>query len=126
MSEGTGGIEDFLGVLGRLSIMERSLAQVMGRERFEFFILSDSNVESGETEKRAYLEMRDSFSRPVHYRRRALNIGRKPGNIAEWVTRFGGGYDHMIVLDADSIMNESHTHTYIHDDLHTTCTHTHT
>lgn len=97
--------EDFLGVLGRLSIMERSLAQVMGGERFEFFILSDSNAESGETEKRAYQEMRDSFSRPVHYRRRALNIGRKPGNIAEWVQRFGGGYDHMIVLDADSIMS---------------------
>lgn len=97
--------EDFLGVLGRLSIMERSLAQVMGGERFEFFILSDSNVESGETEKQAYEELRGSFSRPVHYRRRALNIGRKPGNIAEWVTRFGGNYDYMIVLDADSIMS---------------------
>lgn len=97
--------EDFLGVLGRLSIMERSLAQVMGGERFEFFILSDSNVESGETERRAYLEMRKSFSRPVHYRRRALNIGRKPGNIAEWVQRFGGAYDYMVVLDADSVMS---------------------
>ena len=97
--------EDFLGVLGRLSIMERSLAQVMGRERFEFFILSDSNVESGETERAAYDEMRSSFSRPVHYRRRALNIGRKPGNIAEWVTRFGGAYDYMVVLDADSVMS---------------------
>ncbi|WIW87653.1 glucans biosynthesis glucosyltransferase MdoH [Sphingobium sp. V4] len=97
--------EDFLGVLGRLSIMERSLAQVMGGERFEFFILSDSNAESGETEKRAYQEMRTSFSRPVHYRRRALNIGRKPGNIAEWVQRFGGGYDYMVVLDADSVMS---------------------
>ncbi|KQM98527.1 glucosyl transferase [Sphingobium sp. Leaf26] len=97
--------EDFLGVLGRLSIMERSLAQVMGGERFEFFILSDSNVESGETERRAYQEMRDSFSRPVHYRRRALNIGRKPGNIAEWVQRFGGGYDYMVVLDADSVVS---------------------
>lgn len=97
--------EDFLGVLGRLSIMERSLAQVMGRERFEFFILSDSNVQSGETERAAYLEMRGSFSRPVHYRRRARNIGRKPGNIAEWVERFGGGYDYMIVLDADSIVS---------------------
>jgi len=97
--------EDFLGVLGRLSIMERSLAQVMGGERFEFFILSDSNAESGAAEKYAYQEMRDSFSRPVHYRRRALNIGRKPGNIAEWVQRFGGSYDHMIVLDADSIMS---------------------
>lgn len=97
--------EDFLGVLGRLSIMERSLAQVMGGERFEFFILSDSNAENGDSERRAYQEMRGSFSRPVHYRRRALNIGRKPGNIAEWVTRFGGGYDHMVVLDADSVMS---------------------
>ncbi|MDO7834089.1 glucans biosynthesis glucosyltransferase MdoH [Sphingobium sp. HBC34] len=97
--------EDFLGVLGRLSIMERSLAQVMGGERFEFFILSDSSAESGETEKRAYLEMRKSFSRPVHYRRRARNIGRKPGNIAEWVQRFGAAYDYMVVLDADSVMS---------------------
>ncbi|WP_088184427.1 glucans biosynthesis glucosyltransferase MdoH [Sphingobium sp. Z007] len=97
--------EDFLGVLGRLSIMERSLAQVMGGERFEFFILSDSNPENGEVERRAYQEMRASFSRPVHYRRRALNIGRKPGNIAEWVQRFGGGYDYMVVLDADSVVS---------------------
>jgi membrane glycosyltransferase len=97
--------EDFLGVLGRLSIMERSLAQVMGGERFEFFILSDSNAENGEAERHAYQEMRGSFSRPVHYRRRALNIGRKPGNIAEWVRRFGGAYDYMVVLDADSVMS---------------------
>jgi len=97
--------EDFLGVMGRLSIMERSLAQVMGNERFEFFILSDSNPANGEIEREAYLKMRKGFSRPVHYRRRALNIGRKPGNIAEWVQRFGGGYDYMIVLDADSVMS---------------------
>ncbi|ANI78410.1 glucans biosynthesis glucosyltransferase MdoH [Sphingobium sp. EP60837] len=97
--------EDFLGVMGRLSIMERSLAQVMGHERFEFFILSDSNPANGEIEREAYLKMRKGFSRPVHYRRRAFNIGRKPGNIAEWVQRFGGGYDYMIVLDADSVMS---------------------
>ncbi|KKW93485.1 glucans biosynthesis glucosyltransferase MdoH [Sphingobium chungbukense] len=97
--------EDFQGVLGRLSIMERSLAQVMGGERFEFFILSDSNAINGEIERVAYLKMRKGFSRPVHYRRRALNIGRKPGNIAEWVQRFGGAYDYMIVLDADSVMS---------------------
>lgn len=97
--------EDFLGVLGRLSIMERSLVQVMGGERFEFFILSDSNPENGEIERRAYEEMRPAFARPVHYRRRALNIGRKPGNIAEWVQRFGAAYEYMIVLDADSVMS---------------------
>ena len=97
--------EDFQGVLRRLSIMERSLAQVMGGERFEFFILSDSNPANGEIERRAYLKIRTAFSRPVHYRRRAFNVGRKPGNIAEWVQRFGGGYDYMIVLDADSVMS---------------------
>lgn len=97
--------EDFLGVLGRLSIMERSLVQVMGGERFEFFILSDSSPENGEIERQAYEEMRPAFARPVHYRRRALNIGRKPGNIAEWVQRFGAAYDYMIVLDADSVMS---------------------
>jgi membrane glycosyltransferase len=85
--------------------MERSLAQVMGGERFEFFILSDSSAENGEAERRAYQEMRGAFSRPVHYRRRALNVGRKPGNIAEWVRRFGGAYDYMVVLDADSVMS---------------------
>ncbi len=97
--------EDFLGVLGRLSIMERSLARVMGGERFEFFILSDSNPQNGALERHAYQEMRAAFTRPVHYRRRAINTGRKPGNIHEWVTRFGGAYDHMIVLDADSVMS---------------------
>src|SRR3546814_19414964 len=74
--------------------------------RFEFFILSDSNAENGEIERTAYLKMRRGFSRPVHYRRRALNVGRKPGNIAEWVERFGGASDYMLVLDADSVMSE--------------------
>jgi membrane glycosyltransferase len=96
--------EDFLAVMGRLAIMERSLGRVMGGERFEFFILSDSNAESGEIEEQTYRQMKSTFSRPVHYRRRQINTGRKPGNIAEWVTRFGGGYEYMIVLDADSIM----------------------
>jgi membrane glycosyltransferase len=36
---------------------------------------------------------------------RADNTARKAGNISEWVTRFGGVYDFMIVLDADSLMS---------------------
>ena len=31
-------------------------------------------------------------------------IARKAGNIADWVPRWGGAYEHMIVLDADSLM----------------------
>ena len=33
------------------------------------------------------------------------NHHRKAGNIADFVTRWGGAYDHMIVLDADSDMS---------------------
>ena len=32
------------------------------------------------------------------------NDAKKAGNIAEWLQRFGGHYQHMIVLDADSLM----------------------
>jgi membrane glycosyltransferase len=42
---------------------------------------------------------------PVYYRRREQNIARKPGNIAEWVRRFGAAYETMLVLDADSLMS---------------------
>ena len=41
----------------------------------------------------------------IFYRRRANNHHRKAGNIADFVTRWGGAYDHMIVLDADSDMS---------------------
>lgn len=97
--------EDVVGLFGRLSMMERSLAQIAGRQDFAFFILSDSNAENGAGEERLFDELRGSFTLPVYYRRRTKNIARKPGNIADWVRRWGGGYDHMIVLDADSLMS---------------------
>ncbi len=42
---------------------------------------------------------------PVWYRRRWQNIARKSGNLEDFVTRWGGRYDHMIVLDADSLID---------------------
>lgn len=97
--------EDVVGLFGRLSMMERSLAQIAGSQDFAFFILSDSSAENGAGEERLFDELRGSFTLPVYYRRRTQNIARKPGNIADWVRRWGGGYDHMIVLDADSLMS---------------------
>lgn len=97
--------EDFLTIIGRLSIMERSLEKLPGRNQFDFFILSDSNAENGQSEEDAYECVREAFVRPVYYRRRTVNTGRKPGNVAEWVQRFGGAYEYMIVLDADSVMS---------------------
>ncbi len=41
----------------------------------------------------------------LYYRHRQKNHHRKAGNIADFVTRWGGHYDHMLVLDADSLMS---------------------
>lgn len=41
----------------------------------------------------------------VHYRRRARNTGRKPGNIAGWLAWRGSAFDYMLVLDSDSRMS---------------------
>ena len=43
----------------------------------------------------------------VYYRRRLSNAQRKPGNIAEWVRRWGGAYAYMLMLDADSRMTRA-------------------
>jgi membrane glycosyltransferase len=42
---------------------------------------------------------------PVRYRRRWHNTGRKVGNVEDFVKRWGGHYEYMIVLDADSLMS---------------------
>ena len=41
----------------------------------------------------------------IYYRARSENIGKKAGNIADWVERFGGAYEFFIILDADSVMS---------------------
>ena len=34
-----------------------------------------------------------------------ITVNKKAGNIADFVTRWGANYDHMLVLDADSTMS---------------------
>jgi membrane glycosyltransferase len=93
-------------VLARLEAIYESL-QVSGKvSHFEFFILSDTtDPDIWIEEEEAFLAMRERLATDrVYYRHRVKNTERKAGNIAEWVRRFGGRYDHMIVLDADSLM----------------------
>jgi membrane glycosyltransferase len=73
---------------------------------FDFFILSDSTQsDAWVAEERAFLALRERVPQAhVYYRHRKRNIGRKAGNIEDFVTRWGGGYEHMLVLDADSLM----------------------
>jgi membrane glycosyltransferase len=90
---------------GRIATMLRSIAAAGGTDFFDFFVLSDSSELHGRHEREAWSRLAATLPVPLYYRRRAENIGRKPGNIAEWVRRFGGAYEHMIVLDADSMMS---------------------
>ncbi|MDV0436809.1 glucans biosynthesis glucosyltransferase MdoH [Xanthomonas sacchari] len=76
-------------------------------ERFDFFILSDTTRTAiGAEEEKVYAELveRVGGHGRLFYRRRASNAGRKAGNIADWVRRFGGAYPQMLILDADSLM----------------------
>lgn len=76
--------------------------------KYAFFILSDTNQADAwiaeEAVFRAVVAPSDPRC-PVYYRRRARNTERKAGNIADWVQRWGGRYEAMIVLDADSILS---------------------
>ncbi|WP_420141684.1 glucans biosynthesis glucosyltransferase MdoH [Sphingomonas sp.] len=97
--------EDVAALSARLARMIRSLQEAGAAHLFDFFILSDSRA-SAETSERAAMRLLRSAEGPaLYYRRRAVNTARKPGNITEWLIRFGGGYEAMLVLDADSVMS---------------------
>ena len=97
--------EDVDATFGRVRIMAQSIAAAGGGAWIDFFVLSDSSVENGLREQAAWSELARRAPIPVYYRRRAHNTARKPGNIAEWVRRFGAAYECMLVLDADSLMS---------------------
>jgi len=74
---------------------------------FDYFVLSDSTQgDAWIAEERAFLELRARWGGDarLYYRHRAKNHHRKAGNIGDFVSRWGGAYDHMLVLDADSLM----------------------
>ncbi|PWE34371.1 glucans biosynthesis glucosyltransferase MdoH [Maritimibacter sp. 55A14] len=95
-------------VFANLAIMRAALAAAPGMHRFAFFVLSDSTDDAIAAREQA-LTLRARHMMPgapaIHYRRRAANTDRKSGNIADWVSRWGAGYDAMLVLDADSLMS---------------------
>jgi membrane glycosyltransferase len=75
-------------------------------EAFDYFFLSDTtDPDTWIAEERALIAIRARMpGERVYYRHRRKNTSRKAGNIADFVSRWGGAYDHMVVLDADSLM----------------------
>jgi len=82
----------------------------------EVFVLSDTrDPDIWIREELAITRLRAAIGPaiPVWYRRRLDNPGRKAGNVADFVTRWGGRYDYMVVLDADSLMTAGAIHRLI-------------
>jgi len=97
--------EDIAAVGRRIARMAADLVRTEAQSLFHFFILSDSSAAAEAAERAEVRQLRRPGGCEVFYRRRPVNEARKPGNIADWVRRFGGAYESMIVLDADSRMS---------------------
>ena len=100
--------EDPARVFASLESMARNLIAMKAAAHFDIFVLSDTrNPQVAQEEDDAFLELRRKLVQQIeiYYRRRAENRHRKAGNIADFVMRWGGAYDYMIVLDADSTMS---------------------
>jgi len=93
-------------VMAHVQAIQESLTNIEMARHFEFFILSDTtDPDIWVLEEASYLALlKRTGSQRIFYRHRHHNIGGKAGNIGEWVTRFGGHYNQMIILDADSLM----------------------
>jgi membrane glycosyltransferase len=95
-------------VFAAMQAIYESVREADGMHLFDFYVLSDStDPEHWVWEERCWLNVTGQLDAEgkLFYRRRRDNVGRKPGNIAEFCQRWGGHYDYMAVLDADSVMD---------------------
>ena len=100
--------EDVTRVFAGLRATYESVAATGDLDRFDFFILSDSNdPDICVAEQQAWLDVcreTEGFGR-IFYRRRRRRVKRKSGNLDDFCRRWGGDYKYMVVLDADSVMS---------------------
>jgi membrane glycosyltransferase len=100
--------EDPAQTFARIAAMNRSLVGLGIAERFHIAVLSDTQSLEAATQEAIWFEhlLREPMSTGrIFYRRRERNIGRKAGNIEDFVARSGGAYDYALILDADSLMS---------------------
>ena len=99
--------EDPVETFARIAAMNRQIVKRGLAEKFHFAILSDTtSLEVAAEEANAFEGLMHEPDAPgrIFYRRRERNIGRKAGNIEDFIARSGGAYDYAIILDADSLM----------------------
>ncbi len=100
--------EDSVKVCARIEAIYQSIKATGNLDSFDFFILSDTrDLDLWILEETSWTNLCRSlgaFGR-IYYRRRKTNENRKAGNIGDFVRTWGGGYESMLVLDADSLMD---------------------
>jgi membrane glycosyltransferase len=108
--------EDVAALRRRIVALRRDLAREGLATAVDLFVLSDSDAPGAiAAEEALAIELAAPYTGPrLYYRRREDNAGRKPGNIADWVRRWGGAYGQMLVLDADSVMSARRIRGLIH------------
>jgi membrane glycosyltransferase len=102
--------EDISPVYSRIKVIYLYLKKLNLLDNIHIYILSDSNdLNKILKEELAFRELETEFEPKgtLNYRRRINNINHKNGNIADFCKRYGGNYDFMIIMDADSFMSIS-------------------
>lgn len=99
--------EDATRVCENLRATYESLERTGQLKQFDFFILSDSTNPDRwvEEERRWCALVRDlnALGR-IYYRRRVDNVGKKSGNVSDFLNTWGRRYRYFICCDADSVM----------------------
>ena len=99
--------EDPSRVFAAVEAMATGLDELRQGPAFDWFILSDTtDPDVALAEEAALLTLRARLGDKarIYYRRRRKNVARKSGNVADFCTRWGAAYEHMLVLDADSLI----------------------
>lgn len=101
--------EDPARAFARIAAVKHSLDATGEGGSFAWFVLSDTNdgdVAFAEEQAFAAWKARSgACADRLFYRRRTSNEGFKAGNLRDFCERFGGDYEFMLPLDADSLMD---------------------
>jgi len=94
-------------VIAAAEAMWDALRDIDAEKDFEIFFLSDTmDPALAEIEELAIQDLlRRRPNEPFWYRRRRENTQKKQGNINDFVQRWGGRYEYMLELDADSFVS---------------------
>jgi len=105
--------EDPSRVVGSILATWEQLKTIEGAAKhYEFFVLSDSRPFLKRVcEEKAIMEARVlAPDLRLNYRWRSINSNAKLGNVMDFLRRFAGDFEYMIVMDADSIMSGQSIH----------------